>query len=467
MSLPSTKLTQVDGSSGLSAGESINACVHVGVCSSGTVNTVYAFADHTLLRSSMGDGPAVEACALDIAVNGIGLICRVTASAGSTPTLTQSGSGPAITVTGTPLDDYDLILKCIDGGLRGVSTHQLSIDGGDTWSDLFSSSATVSTFASKTGLTFAFASGTYVANETYSATCAAPTYTSGNLVLAVQAACNSSYKFRYINVVGQASSVANHATLTATVSAALEAFEVAGTRYVQAIMNAPYDTDANLISGMLGVLAPRAVNVADGVDIISPIDSSIRKRPANFAFAPWVASHPIHHHPGLRADNAIFGFVTKTYRDERLTPGLYDARFSTVQTDPGEAGFFFSGGKTLAAVGSDYAEIQSRAVMDRACEYARAYLRRLQNDHRFETDKTTKCLTEKQASSLDDDLRSELVGSIVAPGYAQDVDVRFSRTEQSKLTKQIKVKITVDELLYGNTISAEIGFYGNGSLFKG
>lgn len=466
MTIPSITVGTTDGMSGLSGLSTPDCSVHVGVCSAGTVETVYFFTDLDTLRSSMGYGPAVEACALDIAVNGIGGICRVTGSAASTPTLAQSGTGPVITVTGTPLDEYDLILKIIEGGARATATFHVSLDGGDTWSNLVTTATTVTDFAASTGLTFAFAVGTYVASETYSATCAAPTYTSGNLVLAVQAVCNSTYDFRYIHVVGTASSVANYAALCVAVSTALETFETSGARYKIAIMSAPSDTDANLIAGMLTTTARRVVNVADFVDVTSPLDLTSKKRLASYAFAPWVSSHPIHHHPGRRADGPLFGFVTKSYRDERKTPGLYDARFSTVQTDVEDrTGLYFTGGKTLAATGSDYAEIQLRTVMDRACELTRIFLRRLHNDHSFETDKITKCLTERQASSLDDDCRTELSAGLVSNGHAASVDVRFSRSEQTKITKKLRVKITIEELTYGNFLTAEIGFFGTGHLF--
>lgn len=78
----------------------------------------------------------------------------------------ETGTSPAMTVTGTPIAlGYSLKVIITTGGARGTAAFKWSIDGGVTYTLGVLTAATVVLGAS--GLTLAFATGTYVLNDSY------------------------------------------------------------------------------------------------------------------------------------------------------------------------------------------------------------------------------------------------------------------------------------------------------------
>jgi hypothetical protein len=98
--------------------------------------------------------------------------------------VTGAGTTPPVaTLTGTPLGPWNLVIDCILGGAHQTATYRFSTDGGNTWS------ATITTLAAAaaqplvdtavdslvgkngaTGLSVAFAAGTFNADNTWTAT---------------------------------------------------------------------------------------------------------------------------------------------------------------------------------------------------------------------------------------------------------------------------------------------------------
>lgn len=112
-----------------------NTVAHVGVSSGGTANTPYAFTGNADPHASIGDGKVSEFVAqqLRCARPPAGVIACLCANqiAGSIGTVTQSPSGgPLITVTGTPVDHYDLRVKVARAGAVGVAGVSVALDGG-------------------------------------------------------------------------------------------------------------------------------------------------------------------------------------------------------------------------------------------------------------------------------------------------------------------------------------------------
>lgn len=183
--IPSASETVRDYGIGVTQVAKVSPIV-AGVCSSGTANVLSWYASPNALRDACGEGPAVEAAALILSQGGgpVGVI-RTTASIaatngqclptyganGSNGSVTQSGAGPAVTVSGYPKGHYLMRIEVTTGGTRGTAVFRWSIDNGSTWvASSITTAATVElkTATFDTGLTAAFATGTYVLNETYS-----------------------------------------------------------------------------------------------------------------------------------------------------------------------------------------------------------------------------------------------------------------------------------------------------------
>jgi len=109
---------------------------------------------------------------------------RVPLTGSSMSAVTAAGTTPpAVTVAGTPLGPWALVIDIVTGGLsNGTATFRFSTDGGNTWSAtltvpngggaiLLSDTAIDSLVGAngKTGITATFANGTYNADNTYTA----------------------------------------------------------------------------------------------------------------------------------------------------------------------------------------------------------------------------------------------------------------------------------------------------------
>jgi hypothetical protein len=93
--------------------------------------------------------------------------------------VTSTGTNPPVaTLTGTPLGPWDLVIDCVVGGAHETATVRFSTDGGNIWSEaLTTAAATVALplvdtakdslvgVNGKTGLSVAFAAGTFNANN--------------------------------------------------------------------------------------------------------------------------------------------------------------------------------------------------------------------------------------------------------------------------------------------------------------
>lgn len=100
--------------------------------------------------------------------------------------VSSSGSSPPVlTITGTPLGSFNLVIDCVVGGAHETATYRFSTDGGQTWSaNITTAAATVAQpltdtatdsivgVNGATGLSVAFAAGTFNADNLWTSTAA-------------------------------------------------------------------------------------------------------------------------------------------------------------------------------------------------------------------------------------------------------------------------------------------------------
>src|SRR6185436_16793991 len=181
MALPEVTGSVLDGALGLAPDNIDGLHVKLGISTLGTVNTLYSFTRPTDVLTTLGYGPLPEALCHHLQVaGGPAYAMPMTAgTAGSNSAVTQNGGGPVVTLTGTPVDRFDGIVRIVLGGAVGTATFQFSLDGGDTYSPVTTTASTY--LMPNSGVTLNFAGGTYVAATTYSFTCTAPYFTTTNL----------------------------------------------------------------------------------------------------------------------------------------------------------------------------------------------------------------------------------------------------------------------------------------------
>jgi hypothetical protein len=439
----------------------------VGTAASGTNNAVVAISDLKTLKDTFGSGPLVEAAAHALLVAGGPVYCvkvaATTAGSNSSVTLTGTGVDPGATVSGTPLDDYTVRVKIVLGGTRGTATFQISFDGGDTYSEVYVTAASVTTWATETGLTIAFAVGTYVAGDIYAFTSTGPKFGSSDLATALDNLNASAYSFEWVHIAGtvtgadDAAKVTAFAALAAAVETKLTTWTTAF-RYAFAILQVPTVADSALnVSGVTGFASTRQMWVAGDVELVSAINARQIRRNASLNVAARLGAIDLQRSPACPADGTLPGIVSLV-RDERITEALDALRITTLRTfDSAFAGHYVTNGRMMAPAGSDYAFVQNRRVMDRAATVARQAMIPYVNAD-FRVDAVTGFIDEREAVAIESRITRALEGDLVATGRATRVQVQVKRDDNLISTQTLNVRIRVIPKSYARFITLDLGF---------
>ena len=466
MALPGVNVTLQDFALGLVEPADHTHAV-VGTAASGTANAVVAISDLKTLKSTFGSGPLVEAAAHALVIAGGPVYCAKVAASnnGSNGTITRTGTGvdPGAGVSGNPLDDYSVIVKMIVGGARGTATFKISFDGGDTYSEEYVTAASITTWATETGLTITFAVGTYVAGDLYSWTATGPTYSSSDLATALDNLNASAYSFEFVHVVGtvggvdDATKVTNIAALAAAVETKLTAWATSF-RYAFAILQVPNVADAALnVAGVTGFASTRQMWVAGDVEMISAVTSRKIRRNASLCVAARLAAVDLQRSPACPEDGTLPGIVS-LYRDERTTEALDTLRITTLRTfDSATSGFYVTNGRMMAAAGSDYSFVQNRRVMDRGAFVARQALIPYVNKD-LRVDSVTGYIDEKEAVAIESRVERLLQSDLVATKRASEAEAQVKRDDNILSTQILNVRVRIIPKAYARFIELDIGF---------
>jgi len=469
MGLPDVKIKIADGGTGATSASSENVHAKVGVCSLGNANTIYAFNDKDTMRGTLGVGPLVQdgAYALDVA-GGPCLFVPVNASVpGSNGAVTRQvdpTTTSTFAATGTPNDDYAVVAQFTSS--PAGNTFQYSLDNGNTWSAVLAlpSSGAYSILGTGIGftLTAAGAGALAVTGDRYSWTAKAPSYVSTDLIAALSALLADPRQWRFVEVVGQAASAAASVTLAAAVASVMQSAETAY-RFAFAMLQAADDTDSNLASAFANFTSSRTMVCAGFASVSSSLDGSQAKRPASWVVAARCAEAPLSEHLGRVASGPLPG-VTKLYRDEQATPALDAARFTTLRSHIGYRGFYITRGNLMAPTGSDFAQVQARKVMDRACEIEREVGLRFLNDTMRVNPATSKpplvpgAIYENDAQRFEKAIGKALNDELVAKGHATSAREVVNRTVNLISSNRLPTKVRVVPDGYLEEIDFDSGF---------
>ncbi|HOW82441.1 MAG TPA: DUF2586 family protein [Spirochaetota bacterium] len=182
--------------------------VKIGVAEGGSANTVYAIASRRETIARFGAGALVDSLTRHFEEGGKALFAmRPTNSlAGSIGSVTQSGTGPLLTPTGTPTGARSFKVQIVAGGAAETATYRYSNDGGVTWSSIYTTPAQGSSIVLTDGVTISFGTGTFAAGEEYTFATTAPNAAAADFIDAidaVRAAYNpASCAYTFIHIVG-------------------------------------------------------------------------------------------------------------------------------------------------------------------------------------------------------------------------------------------------------------------------
>ena len=183
MSVPYASVSVVQSGVGILSTPAGNVCAVAGCTSKGPLATATvlsgggprSLSSILALTDLYGTGRAVKAAAYQFAkvqTTFIFLRLPATAVAATKTAVTFTGTGTSVvTLTGTPLDAYEISVVCTTGGTIGTSASiKVSVDAGVTYGAPVALGVATTYVIAGTGLTLNFAAGTLVANDTATAT---------------------------------------------------------------------------------------------------------------------------------------------------------------------------------------------------------------------------------------------------------------------------------------------------------
>lgn len=472
MALPGVDVTTLDGELGIIAPDTSADSAKVGTCTSGTVGEVYTFegTDTQKVKSTLGKGALVDAVIHHLLASG-GKRIRAVRGAGSTAgtnssvTLTGTGPNPGPTLTGTPDDDYQYRIVIVSGGAVGTATFKYSIDGGDTFSPVLVTAST----AIGNGVSIGWTAGTYIAGDVYAATSTGPKNSTADIQAGLDALISSPLTWKFAHIVGFTDTGANCATLCTAVQAKMAA-ALAAHRYCFAIVEAPPVSPASLVSAFASFVGDRVMVAGGFAEVLNDVSGRVDKRSIGRLLAARIARVPISVAP-LRneTDSDLFAIpnvvslmpagesTANGYLDSANDSSLDNARFATAMHFDNRQGFYFAHGNMMAAVGSDYALVQHRRIMDRALEvgYDRA-VRLCQK--RIARDPGTGFIATGQAEAIENSINDALKSALVDPGHAIRAKALVNRSDNLSADPTIRIKQRVMAYGYGDRIELESGF---------
>lgn len=442
----------------------------IGGCSGGVAGTIYAYAgtDTGSVVDDLTDGPLVDAI-IEHLVRSEGRTVyaykSTTSTAGSSGSITKSnGSAPTVSISsGTPTDSYAMIVKMVVGGARATATFIYTTDGGDTWSDEIVTAATV---ALSTGVTIAFAVGTYVADDTYTWTDTAPTMTTTNVGNAFDDIIESGIQIEGVHVVGQTADASAAVTMATLIGTKLDAAHAAH-KYWWGSMECPAVDQANLISGFASFEYRWLAVLGGFVELIQQRDSTIQKRSAARVIIPRIARNPLSVQPmrdaadsdldsisGIDALVPTGAVAADGYHDENATPGFTAARIGSLRKFDGRSGVYIA---HVPMMSSDTSPIQTipdaRVILAAAGAYYAWSLTTL--GKRLRRDSETGFILPAVADALD--TAAEAALRVRVGDHVDGIRVRVRRTDDLASDPTLRAGIRLVKAGYVFEVESDLG----------
>jgi len=450
-----------------------------GTSQSGTAATLYGpYFDGQACIDEVGDGEGPEMVAWLLQVDKTKPVYfgKVNGSvAGTSGSVTQTGTGPALTPGGAPYFNLSVKVKVVKGGALATATIKVALNGGDYGAEtLTAASVTVP----RTGLSLGLAAGTYVADEEYTFTTTAPGFVSADLTAVYDVADVAGFKWAFGYVVGQAAGATDtdKATAAATIFSAMSsklATSATNGRRHNFLLELPDVADNSTGDGLLNTallsLSQKRITFCYGFcDHISAVSQRKAKRSSGWVLAGRIRVNRLRRNPAAFADGVAptadtSASITAIYHDENKRPGP-GVRFATLRKHEDQTGgFFITNWPTMAAPGSDFTFGPNMRVVDAAADITRPKgLTLLAGE--VETypnpppaGKTAGTLTEGTAQSIEKLLEAELDKGLVKQGEVISARVTVNRAEVTATTFKVKYKTRLKAWDYAFDVEEELG----------
>lgn len=464
--MPAATLNVVKSASGQPKSSARTIAV-IGRCSAVPTPAVYQFDSDAVIPSSLGDGPAVE---LGMAISRIGkqrviiVPCATTGVVGSLTAVTETpaGTGPAVTVTGTPNDSLWVVVKIVKAGPRGTAKFRVSIDDGQTYGSTLLTGATY--LIPRTGITLNFATGTdYVLDTLYTFESVAPAPSAADVDAAITVLRASGKKFSLIVLAQADATAAESRSMANQLKTSMESARAARI-YLRAMLSAGVDVaDGDIVTAFDGIDAERVVLAAGDAYLGGGSIKGSFRRPAVWAAAIKAARDRFSSDLGNGNDGSL-DFVDDYTRDEfTATVKLReDAHATVLETRPGsEDGIFFARGLTLAGdpAANVYTDLNIARVMDEACRIVQPLLNReVNNDPDLKPNGTpTDAYADDVETMLNNALNDGLILTADGVKHASSALSKVDRSNVIATSEDLRVDLEVQKKGQNKTVTATIG----------
>jgi hypothetical protein len=447
----------------------------VGVCSSGPLNTPAAYAKIKDIVAIYGQGPAVEAAAHYIERYGKPVLFVRTGNTtpGSVSAVTTVATGTAvvtITASPTPNDDYELVLKIIAGGTRGVAgiTYQLSLDGGRTFGAVSAlGTGTSITIPGAGGVIWAIGTGTLVAGDTFTARSVAPMFNSTEIGSALDALGLTVQAWELAHITGPIEGT----TLAPAIDLKFAGFAASGKYHAwlgSARVPNVGETEAAYLTAIAalftGFTTVYGVVYFGAIKLTSSVSGRKYKRPYAFAQAAREASLSEEQDSADVNLGALVGVSIRDSNgnidehDESANPGADDAGFCAARTWDGLQGVYCNRPRLMSPSGSDFQLLPHRRVLNLVHAALRQYFIR-RCSKAILVNKATGFILESDALEIESGATAAMRAVALQKPKASDVTFVLSRTDNLLSTKTMNGQARVTPLAYPEFINLDVGFF--------
>jgi hypothetical protein len=440
------------------------------------VNTVSQINDISQVRALIGYGPLAEdiALALQVAGGPINFIIHnVTGSALTSQAMTHVGTGSVVaTLSGTPKDRYGVMVSVIAGGTVGTATFQFSLDNWvadapnvpATQSNTYLTAATF--VIPNSGLTINFATGTYVAGDTFyfATTPGEPGTTDlGGVNTAIVA--DTSLAVDLWQVSGAQATYTGGGAIAAAFEGYLAGL-TQGYRYARGLIDVGSgDTEANVhteASAWTGVRVLPCYGYELATSALPFEGYSTRKTSCVSSIGARAQAEEISSDLSRTAAGACSEALF-IYFDGFLNQQLDADQISTMRTWTGKAGFWIAGGKLKCSFGSDFTDLQFGRVMDTAC--LTTYNGQFPLQSAIFRATSTGTIDPRDASYAERGVQGQLDDALLSPinsagtsGHVSAVAYSISLSNNIVETMQLVSSVAIVPLGYAKLISTTLAY---------
>jgi hypothetical protein len=204
-----------DGLLGFSTakGDGIHLKIGVSSAESDTLITITGNMTAEQIKNRLGLSPLSDAVmdSIEWGSNRIYCIPVSATTAGTNGTVTKTGTGSGnLTVSGSPHNAFDVIIKVTGQGKRNTALFVYSINGGYSYSDEITVPMTGAFEIPSTGLTVTFTEGvapnqdtSFLVGDLYRFATTAPSMTNGDVLAAIEKLRHMSIEYEFVHIVGE------------------------------------------------------------------------------------------------------------------------------------------------------------------------------------------------------------------------------------------------------------------------